>query len=81
MSYFLRSLALAHQALAAFWALALRCSGVSFWAVAFPPFLPNLAKYSLISFRVVTKTTVLLPQGVRKNYLDNAQGVRIGSSH
>jgi hypothetical protein len=54
---------------------------VSFWAVAFPPFLPNLAKYSLISFRVVTKTTVLLPQGVRKNYLDNAQGVRIGSSH
>jgi len=28
------------DALAAFWALSRRCSGVSFFALAWPPFLP-----------------------------------------
>ena len=32
------------RARAAFWAFALRCAAVSFWAEAFPPFLPSLRR-------------------------------------
>jgi len=50
MNYFLRSLALAHLALAAFWALALRCSAVWERTRALPPRLPSATAAGFFRF-------------------------------
>jgi hypothetical protein len=56
-------LALAHRAVTAFRAMSLRCSGVSFWSRAFPPFRPNATAFGSFSFFFVISRPNLISTG------------------